>query len=64
IVMAANVRIQHCFRGIMEAAREMDAVIIFEIAKSEVGYTDQSPEEYISIVKSLAKEINFNTPYC
>lgn len=64
IVTAANVRIQHCFRGIMKAAREMDAAIIFEIAKSEVGYTDQSPEEYISIVKSLAKEINFNTPYC
>lgn len=64
IVMAANVRIQHCFRGIIEAAKEMDAAIIFEIAKSEVGYTDQAPEEYISVVKSLAKEIDFNTPYC
>ena len=33
IVMAANIRIQHGFRGVMESAKEMDATILFEIVK-------------------------------
>jgi len=64
IVMAANIRIQHTLRGIMEAAKEMDAAMLFEIAKSEVGYTDQQPEEYARFCRQVAREIDFNTPYC
>ncbi|MGB3346755.1 MAG: class II fructose-bisphosphate aldolase [Candidatus Humimicrobiia bacterium] len=64
IVIAINVRIKHCLRGVMEAAKEADSAIIFEIAKSEIGYTDQSPEEYVNYVKEIADRINFNTPYC
>jgi len=64
IAMAVNVRIRHCLRGVMEAAKEADAAIIFEIAKSEIGYTDQSPEEYANYVKEIADRIDFNTPYC
>jgi len=64
IAMAVNVRIKHCLRGVMEAAKEADAAIIFEIAKSEIGYTDQSPEEYANYIKEIADRIDFNTPYC
>lgn len=64
IAMAVNVRIKHCLRGVMEAAKEADAAIIFEIAKSEIGYTDQSPEEYTNYIKEIADRIDFNTPYC
>ena len=64
IVMAANIRIQHGFRGVMEAAKELDAALLFEIAKSEVGYTDQQPEEFARVCREVAHEIDFNTPYC
>ena len=64
IAMAVNVRIKHCLWGVMEAAKEVDAAIIFEIAKSEIGYTAQPPEEYANYVKEIAHEIDFNTPYC
>jgi len=64
VAMAVNVRIRHCLRGVMEAAKEADAAIIFEIAKSEIGYTAQPPEEYANYVKEIAHKIDFNTPYC
>lgn len=64
IAMAVNVRIRHCLRGVMEAAKEADAAIIFEIAKSEIGYTAQPPKEYANYVKEIAHKIDFNTPYC
>jgi len=64
IVMAVNIRIQHCVRGVMEAAKEMDAAVLFEIAKSEIGYTDQQPDEFARVCKEVAKEVNINTPYC
>jgi len=60
IAMAVNVRIRHCLHGVMEAAKEADAAIIFEIAKSETGYTAQSPEEYANYVKEIAHKIDFN----
>jgi len=63
IIMAANVRIQHYARGIMEAAKETNSAILFEIAKSEVGYTDQSPAEFAEKIIATAEEIGFDTPY-
>ena len=63
IVMAANIRTQLSTRGIMEAAKELDAAVLFEIAKSEVGYTGQSPKEFYDGITATARELKFNTPY-
>ena len=63
IVMAANIRVQRSARGIMEAAKELDAVLLFEIAKSEVGYTAQTPADFYQNIVQTAEEIDFNTPY-
>lgn len=64
IVMAANIRIQHCFRSIIDAAKETDSAVLFEIAKSEIGYTDQQPEEFARVCKEAIKAANANIPYC
>ncbi|MGB2697078.1 MAG: hypothetical protein WBD28_04365, partial [Candidatus Zixiibacteriota bacterium] len=37
IVMACNARIKHVIPGIMRAAEKLDAVVAFELAKSEGG---------------------------
>ena len=63
IVMAANVRTQLSTRGIMEAAKELDAAVLFEIAKSEVGYTGQSPQDFYDGITGTAAELDFDTPY-
>lgn len=52
IVMACNTRIRHVIPGIMRAAEELDAVIAFELTRTEGGldggYTGQTPK-YFSI---------------
>ncbi|MFH1788384.1 MAG: class II fructose-bisphosphate aldolase [Candidatus Altiarchaeota archaeon] len=63
IVMAANIRTQLSTRGIMEAAKELDAAVLFEIAKSEIGYTGQSPQDFYDGITGMAAELDFNTPY-
>jgi len=63
IVMAANIRCQLSTPGIMQAAKELDAAVLFEIAKSEVGYTGQSPQEFYDKIVEAAQELDFNTPY-
>ncbi|MCX6695084.1 MAG: class II fructose-bisphosphate aldolase [Candidatus Altiarchaeota archaeon] len=63
IIMAANIRIQRSARGIMEAAKELDSALLFEIAKSEVEYTGQTPKDFYDNIVSIAEEIDFNTPY-
>lgn len=63
IVMAANIRVQRSARGIMEAAKQMDAAVLFEIAKSEVGYTAQTPADFYQNIVNTAEEIDFNQPY-
>lgn len=64
IVMAANIRVQQSTRGIMQAAMEKEAAVLFEIAKSEIGYTAQRPAEFVAKIKEAAQELNFNQPYC
>ncbi len=48
ILMACNTRIRHVVPGIMRAAEELDAIVGFEMAKSEGhidgGYTGQDPK--------------------
>ncbi|MBD3261851.1 MAG: class II fructose-bisphosphate aldolase [Candidatus Altiarchaeales archaeon] len=63
IVMAANIRVTHSARGIMMAAQELDAAVMFEIAKSEIGYTAQPPKEFADRIIKTAQELEFNQPY-
>jgi len=63
IVMAANIRIIHSARGIMMAASELDAAVMFEIAKSEIGYTAQPPKAFADMIIRTAEELEFNQPY-
>lgn len=62
IVLATNVRIfPGIGKGIMRAAKDLDAAIIFEIAKSESnldgGYTGMTPADYAAKVKGVANEV-------
>ena len=67
ILMACNIRIKHAVPGIMRAAQELDAVLGFELARSEGnldgGYTGQTPEIFFDMVTGYAKEINFTKPF-
>jgi fructose-bisphosphate aldolase class II len=50
-------------RAVFRAARRLDAgAIIFEIARSEIGYTDQRPSEYASAVLAAALREDFRGP--
>jgi len=49
--------------AVFRAARKLDAgAIIFEIARSEIGYTDQRPSEYASAVLAAAIREGFRGP--
>jgi len=63
IVMACNIRIGASARGIMMAAKELDAAVIFEIAKSEIKYTAQPPKIFADNIIKCAQEVGFNQPY-
>ncbi|MFH1146245.1 MAG: class II fructose-bisphosphate aldolase [Pseudomonadota bacterium] len=67
IVMACNTRIKHVIPGIMRAAEELDAVVAFELAKSECrtggGYTGFDPESYSSTVIEYARDTGFSRPF-
>jgi len=50
-------------RAVFRAARKLDAgAIIFEIARSEISYTDQRPAEYASAVLAAAIREGFRGP--
>ncbi len=50
-------------RAVFRAARKIEAgAIIFEIARSEIGYTDQRPSEYASAVLAAAIKEKFRGP--
>jgi fructose-bisphosphate aldolase, class II len=64
-VPAINVRIlsYDTTRAAMRAARRMDAgAVIFEIARSEIGYTDQRPAEYAAVVLAAAIREDWDGP--
>ena len=67
IIMACNTRIKHAVPGIMKAAEELDAVVAFELAKSEGdvdgGYTGQNPKIYFETVVGYAEERGFTKPF-
>ncbi len=67
IIMACNIRIKHVVPGIMRAAEDLDAVVGFELARSEGnlkgGYTGQTPYTFFEMVTGYAKELNYRIPF-
>jgi fructose-bisphosphate aldolase class II len=67
IVMACNARIRQVIPGIMQAAEELDAVVAFELTRSEGGldggYTGQTPEIFFNAVVDYAERSNFSKPF-
>ena len=67
MIMACNIRIKHVVPGIMRAAQDLDAVIAFEIAKSEGGldggYTGFIPQLFWETIISYAEEIGYTKPF-
>lgn len=50
-------------RAVFRAARKIDAgALIFEIARSEIGYTDQRPSEYASALLAAAIREGYRGP--
>jgi len=50
-------------RAVFRAARKLDAgALTFEIARSEIGYTDQRPSEYVSAILAAAIKEGFRGP--
>ena len=67
IIMACNARIKQVIPGIMQAAEELDAVVAFELTKSEGGldggYTGQTPEIFFNTVIDYAERVQFSKPF-
>src|SRR5574341_453752 len=67
IIMACNTRIRHVIPGIMRAAQDLDAVVCFELAKSESdlkgGYTGMTPAQYADTVFGYAEALKFTKPF-
>lgn len=67
IVMGCNPRIKHSIPGIMKAAEELDAVVAFELTKTEGGldggYTGQTPDIFCSTIFEYALQFNFTKPF-
>jgi fructose/tagatose bisphosphate aldolase len=64
-VPAINVRAMayETARAVVRSARKLDAgAFIFEIARSEIGYTEQRPHEYAAIVLAAALREGFTGP--
>src|SRR5262245_14065293 len=65
-VPAINVRMlsYDSARAAMAAARELDAgAVIFEIARSEMGYTEQRPAEYAAVLLAAAIRESWTGPF-
>ncbi|OPL16515.1 MAG: aldolase [delta proteobacterium MLS_D] len=53
----------HSAQAVFRAALAMDAAaILFEIARSEIGYTDQRPAEYTAAVTAAAIKTGYSGP--
>jgi len=64
-VPAINLRVLpfHAARMVFRVAKQMDAgALIFEIARSEIGYTDQRPSEYATHILAAAIAEGFRGP--
>ena len=64
-VPAINIRMlsYDTARAVFRAARGLDAgAVVFEIARSEIGYTDQRPAEYAAVVLAAAIREDWAAP--
>lgn len=64
-VPAMNIRVMTYYtaRAAFRAARALDAgALIFEIARSEIGYTEQRPHEYAAMITAAALRERFSGP--
>jgi fructose/tagatose bisphosphate aldolase len=64
-VPAMNVRAMTYYtaRAAFRAARRLEAgALIFEISRSEIGYTEQRPHEYAAVVTAAALREGFTAP--
>jgi fructose-bisphosphate aldolase, class II len=62
---AMNIRVltYDSARAAFRAARRLDVgALIFEIARSEIGYTEQRPVEYVAVVTAAALREGFTGP--
>ena len=65
IIMAANARMTRgVVKGIFRAAKDLDAALIMEIARSECnlekGYTGMTPKDYARQVRAVADKVDFD----
>ena len=67
IIMACNIRIKHAVPGIMRAAEELDAIVGYELARTEGdlkgGYTGQTPYIFFDMVTDYANKLDFKKPF-
>jgi len=67
IIMACNARMKHILPGLIRAAAELDAIIAFELAKSESdlsgGYTGMTPKEHFEAIVEYAEKLDFRQPF-
>jgi fructose-bisphosphate aldolase class II len=67
ILMACNPRVKHVIPGIMKAAQELDAVVAFELTRTEGGldggYTGQTPQVFFDTVIEYAERYSFTKPF-
>jgi len=67
IVMACNTRIKHVIPGILKAGKEMEAIVAFELAKSECnpegGYTGFTPKSYVETILEYAEALKYDLPF-
>lgn len=63
VILANNPRVKHVVPGIMKAAQELKAIVGFEIAKSEFGYTGYTPEQFTTMIIDYALERKFTMPF-
>lgn len=64
-VPAINIRgvTYHCAQAVFRAALRLDVnALIFEIARSEIGYTNQRPAEYTEVVTAAAIKTGYRGP--
>jgi len=67
IIMACNTRLKHVIPGIMRAAQDLDAIVAFELAKSEGnlkgGYTGMDPYIYFDTIMEYAEKVGSTKPF-
>lgn len=67
IVMACNIRVKHVVPGILRAAKELDTVVAFEVAKSESdldgGYTGQTPQIFVDTILEYVDQMGYDLPF-